>query len=71
SYTTPWLKHISQHEMQLHKNYSSFTQDDVIHNNNNNNNNSIDNDNGLSALLIDNVQSYGEVLPNGNDEMIV
>ncbi|CAF5194108.1 unnamed protein product, partial [Rotaria magnacalcarata] len=69
SYTTPWLKDISQHEMQSHKNYSSFTQDNVMHNNNNNN--SIDNDNGLSALLIDNVQSYGEVLPNGSNDTIM
>jgi bifunctional N-acetylglucosamine-1-phosphate-uridyltransferase/glucosamine-1-phosphate-acetyltransferase GlmU-like protein len=36
-----------------------------MHNNNNNNNN------GLSELLIDNVQSYGEILPNQNDEIIM
>ncbi|CAF0843893.1 unnamed protein product [Rotaria sp. Silwood1] len=70
SYTTSWLKDISQHEIQSHRTYSSHTEEDVIHNNNNNNNNN-DDDNGLSALLIDNVQSYGEVLPNGNDEMIM
>lgn len=62
-YTTPWLKDISQHEMQSHKNYSAFAREDVMHNNND--------DNGLSALLIDNVDSYGEVLSNGNNDMIM
>lgn len=61
SYTTPWFKDISRHERQRHQNYSSYVPEDTTHNNNN----------GLSELLIDNVQSYGEILPNQNDEIIM
>lgn len=72
SFTTPWFKDISQHEMQNHRNYSSYEQDEIIHNTNHDNNkHNNSHDNGLSALLIDNVESFGEVLPNGNDEMIM
>ena len=60
SYETPWLKDISQHEMQCRYNCSSYLREDIVHNSNN----------GLSALIIDNVQSYGEILSNGNNEMI-
>ncbi len=60
SYTTPWLKDISRHEKQRHRTYSSYAQEDIIHNNND-----------LSALFIDNVQSYNESIPNQNEEMIL
>jgi hypothetical protein len=52
---------MSRHERQRHQNYSSYVPEDTTHNNNN----------GLSELLIDNVQSYGEILPNQNDEIIM
>jgi hypothetical protein len=62
SYTTPWLSDIARHERQRHRNYSSsYVQEDVNH----------DPNNGLSELMIDNVQSYGEVIPNHNDEIIM
>ncbi len=52
---------MSRHEKQRHRNYSSYTQEEIIH----------DNNNGLSELLIDNVQSYGEIIPNQNNEIIM
>ncbi|CAF0790008.1 unnamed protein product [Adineta steineri] len=65
SYSTPWLKDIARHEKQKHKNYTSYTQDELMHNNNNNNLHD------LSALLIDNVESYNDILPNQSDDMIM
>ncbi len=59
SYTTVWLKDMSRHEQQKHPNYTSYDSEEMMHNN------------GLSELLIDNVQSYGEVIPNHNDEIIM
>ncbi len=48
---------MSRHEKQRHRGY---TQEEMIHNNN-----------GLSELLIDNVQSYGEIISNQNDEIMM
>lgn len=59
SYTTPWLTDMSRHEKQKHRTYA---QEKVVDNNNTN---------GFSELLIDNVQTYGEIIPNQNDEIIM
>jgi hypothetical protein len=49
---------MSRHEKQRH----GSIQNEVIHNNNNN---------GLAELMIDNIESYGEIIPNQNDDMII
>lgn len=62
SYSTRWLSDMNQHEQQKHRNYSSFGQNDASHKTNNN---------AFAELMIDNVQSFGEVLPNHNDDVIM
>ncbi|UJR16055.1 hypothetical protein I4U23_002968 [Adineta vaga] len=64
SYTTPWLKDMSRHERQRHANYPSYVQQEIPHYTNNK-------QNDLSALLIDNVETYNEGLPNPNEEIIM
>lgn len=57
SFNTPWLKDLSQHEKQRHRN-----PEEAMHNNR---------PNGLAELMIDNVQSYGEVVSNPNEDIIM
>lgn len=62
SFNTPWLKDLSQHEKQRHRNYSSHVPEDAMHNNR---------PNGLAELMIDNVQSFGEIIPSQNEDIIM
>ena len=53
---------MSQHEKQRHRIPSTHVSDDVRHSHH---------QNGFAELMIDNVQSFGEILPNQNDDIIM
>jgi hypothetical protein len=60
SFTSHWSHDVMQHEQQKHGNYSSYNHEDAV-----------DTSNGLSALLIDEIQELGEDVESPHDDIMM
>lgn len=59
-FSSRWPKEVEQHEERQHVNYSPFEPGEAL-----------DTSNGLSALMIDDVQELGERIDSPQEEMMI
>ena len=70
-FTSNWSKDITRHQREIHPNYPPhILQKELSHEDNeiNNNDQYYEEDEGISALLIDPVRAFGEVIDGNEDE---
>jgi hypothetical protein len=72
SFTSNWSKDITRHQREIHPNYPPhILQKEYLHQDNEINNNEEEveeEDEGISALLIDPVRAFGEVIDTNEEE---